>query len=247
MTGPRHDTLPDPREGERLRRMSRPPPASSRIADPGMRVIWGIVAITCLPEIVLQLSDQGLLGQPLWRALAYQNGAFWPGLLGSWRPNYAAQPITMFLSYSWLHASLSHLLGNMLALLVLAHLLAPGTLGGGIRFGAVYLGSAFGAAVAFALLYPGSGSMVGASGAVFGMAGAAIVWHWRARRRTQPRQAALEACGYGVVLMLLNSASHFLQDSPVAWEAHLGGAVTGALLACLLPAPDQARSAKIRS
>lgn len=157
MTGPRHDTLPDPREGERLQRMSRPPPAPSHIADPGMRVIWGIVAITCLPEIVLQLSDQGLLGQPLWRALAYQNGAFWPGLLGGWRPNYAAQPITMFLSYSWLHASLSHLLGNMLALLVLAHLLAPGTLGGGIRFGAVYLGSAFGAAVAFALLYPGPG------------------------------------------------------------------------------------------
>lgn len=213
-----------------------PPP--QRGPRRGLIVVWGIVAVTCLPEIVLQLSDRGLLGQPLWRVLAYQNGAFWPGLLDSWRPNYPAQPATMFLSYSGLHVSLSHLLGNMLTLLVLAHLLAPVTLGGGLRFACVYLGSALGAAGAFALLYTGSGSMVGASGAIFGMAGAAIVWRWRQRRRAAPRKAMLEAGGYGLALLLLNAASHLLQEAPVAWEAHMGGAVTGALLALLVGAPD---------
>lgn len=216
---------------------SHPPPSPHR-SRWGLTIVWGIIVVSCLPEVVLQLSDRGVLGQPLWRVLAYQNGAFWPGLLDSWRPNYPAQPVTMFLSYSGLHVSLSHLLGNMLALLFLAHLVAPGTMGGGLRFASVYLGSALGAAVAFALLYTGSGSMVGASGAIFGMAGAAIVWHWRRQRLSEPRRANLEAGGYALGLVVLNAASHLLQDEPVAWEAHMGGAITGALLALLVTAPD---------
>ena len=206
----------------------------------GMIVVWGIIAVTCLPELVLQLSDQGLLGRPRWRAQAYQNGAFWPGLLSDWRPNFPAQPATMFLSYSGLHLGVSHLLGNMLALLFLGYALTPATLAGGLRFAGVYLGTALGAAAAFAVLYPGSGSMVGASGAVFGIAGAAIVWHWRARRRRAPRRAALEALGYGLGLVALNGVSTLLQGAPVAWEAHMGGAVTGALLATVVAAPYRA-------
>ena len=118
----------------------------------GMIVVWGIIAVTCLPELVLQLSDQGLLGRPRWRAQAYQNGAFWPGLLSDWRPNFPAQPATMFLSYSGLHLGVSHLLGNMLALLFLGYALTPATLAGGLRFAGVYLGTALGAAAAFASL-----------------------------------------------------------------------------------------------
>lgn len=226
--------------------MNSPPPPSPRSARWGLIVVWGIVVITCLPELVLQLSEQGILGQPIWRVLAYQNGAFWPGLLDSWRPNYPAQPVTMFLSYSGLHVSLSHLLGNMLALLFLAQILAPATLGGGLRFAGVYLGSTLGAAAGFALIYPGSGSMVGASGAIFGMAGAAIIWRWRQRRRAEPRMALLEAGGYGLGLTLLNAASHLFQDGPVAWEAHMGGAVTGALLALVVTAPGDGQGGKDR-
>lgn len=218
--------------------MNSHPPSLPRPVRWGLIIVWGIVVITCLPEIVLQLSERGILGQPIWRVLAYQNGAFWPGLLDSWRPNYPAQPVTMFLSYSGLHVSLPHLLGNMLALIFLAQILAPVTLAGGLRFAGVYLGSALGAAVAFALLYSGSGSMVGASGAIFGMAGAAIIWRWRQRRLAEPRRANLEAGGYALGLVVLNAASHLFQDGPVAWEAHMGGAITGALLALLVTAPD---------
>jgi membrane associated rhomboid family serine protease len=217
--------------------MTRASPPSHRSTRWGQIVVWGIVVITCLPEIVLQLSERGILGQPIWRVLAYQNGAFWPGLLDSWRPNYPAQPVTMFLSYSGLHVSLPHLLGNMLALVVLAQFLAPVTLMGGLRFAGVYLGSAFGAAAGFALIYTGSGSMVGASGAIFGMAGAAITWRWRQRRQAEPREALMEAGGYALALAVLNAASHVLQDGPVAWEAHMGGALTGALLALVVAAP----------
>lgn len=219
--------------------MSSRPPPSPRSTRWGLIVVWGIVVITCLPEIILQLSEQNILGQPIWRVLAYQNGAFWPGLLDSWRPNYPAQPVTMFLSYSGLHVSLPHLLGNMLALIFLAQILAPVTLAGGLRFAGVYLGSALGAAVAFALLYSGSGSMVGASGAIFGMAGAAIIWRWRQRRLAEPRRANLEAGGYALGLVVLNAASHLFQDGPVAWEAHMGGAITGGLLALVVASPGE--------
>jgi membrane associated rhomboid family serine protease len=192
------------------------------------------LALLALPELVLQLADRGLLGSPLWRSLAYQNGAFWPGLLDTWQPNFAAQPVTMFLSYALLHVGFAHLLGNLLALALLWQL-APAAGGPGPgRVALVAAGAALGAALCFAALYRGSGSMVGASGVVFGLAGAAIVWRWQARPAGSGWRAHGEAAGLGVGLLALDALSGLSQAGPVASEAHLGGALSGAALALLL-------------
>jgi len=79
---------------------------------------------------------------------------------------------------------------------------------------------------------------VGASGAVFGVAAASIVWRWQRESRAEPRRATLEALGLGLGLVALNAASGGLQSAPVAWEAHLAGAGTGAVLAGLLRRRD---------
>jgi len=63
-------------------------------------VLWAIALICCAIEAVLQAADLGVIGSTRWRQLAWQYGAFWAGLLHDWQPNYAAQPIAMFLSYS---------------------------------------------------------------------------------------------------------------------------------------------------
>ncbi|MGM0661858.1 MAG: rhomboid family intramembrane serine protease, partial [Pseudomonadota bacterium] len=79
-------------------------------------VLLGIVGVCILVEAILQGADFGLWGSSRWRGLAYQNGGFWRGLLGSWRPNYAGQPALMFASYGFLHGGFFHLAVNMITL-----------------------------------------------------------------------------------------------------------------------------------
>ena len=86
-------------------------------------VLAVFMVLPILTELALTLADLGVIGTPRLRARAYQYGAFWAGLLDNWRPNYAAQPQTMFVTYSFLHANLWHLTGNMIAFVVLLQLL----------------------------------------------------------------------------------------------------------------------------
>ena len=132
-------------------------------------VIWLALALA-LPELILQAADHGLIGSARWRPLAYQNGAFWAGLLHDWHPNYTAQPWVMFLSYSALHGGFSHLAGNLAALLVLGAIVVDRV--GSRGFLVLWGLSALGGSVAFGVLSTSQQPMVGASGALFGLAGA---------------------------------------------------------------------------
>jgi rhomboid protease GluP len=215
------------------------PDAPPRAQDSGrLWPLWVLVGLTCLPEIVLTLADQGLLGSVRWRSLAYQNGAFWAGLLQGWRPNYAAQPVTMFLSYAVLHAGPAHLAGNMLGLVWLGRILLPGL--GLWRFLLLYLGAAVGGAGLFGLMSTSPAPMVGASGALFGLAGAWIVQEGRLDLRplTEGGRGARTAwlwVGQMLgLLMAVNLASWLLQDGQLAWQTHLGGAIAGVGLALLM-------------
>ena len=115
-------------------------------------VLWTLLILCLLPELLLLGADLGLWGSARWRPLAYQNGAFWAGLLHGWRPNYAAQPLVMFASYGWLHAGPVHLAGNLAALVwlgppVLARIGARGfvilwalsLLGGGLALSLIHI------------------------------------------------------------------------------------------------------------
>ena len=143
--------------------------------DPGrlylpIPLLLVFLALPVAIELVLLASDAGWISTPRLRQTLYQYGAFWAGLLDNWRPNYAAQPWLMFLTYSFLHSGFWHLAGNMLMLVILLQLNSDWLRGW--TFVAVYVLSAFGGAIGFALLGSVLNPMVGASGALFGLVGA---------------------------------------------------------------------------
>ena len=220
------------------RQATRHAPAKPALGRSGLAPLWWLLALICLPEIVLMLADRGLFGSLLWRSLAYQNGAFWPGLLADWSPNYPAQPATMFVSYGLLHVGAAHMIGNAAVLIWLANGLCPQV--GGWRLFALFFGSAFGAAAVYGWLSFGLQPMVGASGAIFGLAGAWLVKELRPdfAAMRQGGRASLPGwiwLGQMLALMIaINVLYWFLQDGKLAWEAHLGGGLTGAVLALIV-------------
>lgn len=193
------------------------PPARIRALRTIPPVVWCLAAACALPELLLQGADWGLWGSARWRPLAYAQGAFWAGLLHGWWPNYAAQPALMFLTYAWLHAGAAHLAGNLGALLWLGPDLAR-RLGTG-RFLALWAAGSLGGAAAFGLLATSPAPMVGASGALFGLAAAAAVQAARGWRHGLLLLAGLAA---------LNLAAWVLAGGHLAWQTHLGGMAAGA-------------------
>lgn len=186
-------------------------------------VLLCIVAICVLVELVLQGADHGLWGASRWRGLAYQNGGFWRGLLGTWRPNYPGQPALMFVSYGFLHGGALHLLVNMITLASLGRVVIERV--GQWRFAAIYAASLLGGAAGFALLSSAVQPMVGASGALFGLAGLIIGWEYTARRRMRaPTGPVLRVTG---LLVGLNLVMYWAMAGGLAWEAHLGGFLAG--------------------
>ena len=196
-----------------------------------------LLALSCCAiEIVLQLADYGLIKPDRLRLLAYEYGGFWPGLLKNWVPNYKWQPYTMFLTYGFFHSGLLHLVVNMLTLWSLgqAVLYRVGTIG----FVLIYLASLLGGATGFAFLAPELRPMVGASGALFGLAGALLAWMYVDRYTY--KQGLLPVAQTVLLLVLLNIVLWWAMDGQLAWETHLGGFITGWLAATLVdprPAP----------
>ncbi len=125
-----------------------------------------------------------------------------------------------FLTSAFLHGPLVHILFNMLALWMLGPYAEA--LLGRARFLALYLLSALGGSVAYLLLTPltSNDGLVGASGAVFGLFGAIIVLNRSRGLATQ-----------GIWFNLAINAALPLIYPQIAWQAHLGGFLTGLLLA----------------
>jgi len=91
---------------------------------------------------------------------------------------------------------------------------------GRLRFLGVYLLSAVGGGVLYYYLAPPNAPAVGASGAIFGLFGAWFVVSRRLRLDTRPI----------VVLIAINLALSFFWHNTIAWQDHIGGLLTGALL-----------------
>ena len=204
-----------------------PPPPRSPVAPrtggwhaPVLLVLLGLC---CGVELVLIAADQGWIGSRLWRSLAYQNGAFWAGLLYNWRPNYDAQPWLMFLTYAFLHSGIWHLAGNMMTLMFLGDIAVRRAGRGGMLL--IYVVSALGGAAIFGALTNSPQPMVGASGALFGLAGAWLYWDWAGLWAGWRAQWPTLRNILG--LILLNVILWITADGPLAWETHLGGFVFG--------------------
>ena len=143
----------------------------------------------------------------------------------SFVPVLAAGEPWRFLTTAFLHAGYMHLGFNMWALWVLGGSLEPVL--GRWRFTAVYLLSALGGSTAiYWLSRPDTDAWitmtVGASGAVFGLFSTIFVVQRRFGRDTS-----------GIVALLaINAVISFL-GANISWQGHLGGLVTGALVASL--------------
>lgn len=182
------------------------------------RLLWAFIFLCVVIELTLLLL-------PGLRMPIYGLGAFWADLLKGGRPVYAAQPATMFVTYSVLHGGFEHLMGNMVMLYILGRQLRA-VMGQGamvLCFGAGVLGGAAG----FALLNTSHLPMVGASGAVFGLAGALLAGEWWAFRRVG--RVAWHVMRMMLLLLVLNVLLFVWFDGQLAWEAHLGGAIAGGL------------------
>lgn len=146
------------------------------------------------------------------------------GLFG---PSVAAGEWYRLFTSAFLHDGLIHLGGNMLVLFLLGRVLEPGI--GTPRFVAVYLVSLFAGSLGALLLTPDALSF-GASGAVFGVLGAAFVI---ARGRRVHELASTIG-----VLILLNLAISFGVPG-ISIGAHLGGLAAGIICAFVILAGER--------
>ena len=148
----------------------------------------------------------------------------------------AAQEPWRFLTAAFLHSPgwFFHILLNMYALYLLGPYLED--LFGRGRFLALYLVSALGGSVGYLLLADPRVLTVGASGAVFGLFGALVVVQRRLGRDL----------GQILVIVAINTVFGFVVPG-IAWQAHLGGLVTGAAVAAVLAYSPRERRAVVQT
>jgi rhomboid protease GluP len=127
-------------------------------------------------------------------------------------------------SATWLHGGPEHLVSNAIALYVLGMICEHAF--GGTQYLVLYVLSGLGGSVMSVLV--NEGPSVGASGAIFGLQGAAIVLFRRHRDRIlmRDRRIGVVLLGWAVYSIVTGWTSPFIDNG-----AHIGGVLTGALIA----------------
>jgi membrane associated rhomboid family serine protease len=123
----------------------------------------------------------------------------------------------------FLHGGFTHVLFNMWALFVFGPSLEHRF--GTVSFGALYLACGLGGSA----LYQAVGRdvfAVGASGAIFGLMGALLATAYKQRFTPAGRAVFSQV----LLLLAINLAIPFIVPN-VAWEAHVGGLITGVVVA----------------
>jgi len=164
-----------------------------------------------------------------------------PTKLIGWGANFG--PLTLggqwwrLLSSAFLHANILHIALNMWAFLnlgILAELLF-----GRRNFVVLYLFCALGGSIA-SVWWHAAVVGVGASGAIFGIAGALLPA--LAFQRNQRLRAAMRSNLTSIALFVFYNLAFGAAASHIDNAAHLGGLVTGALLGALLPSGPMLQS-----
>ena len=172
---------------------------------------------------------------------------FWAPESAGWAYQSWLETATGLIGSAFLHADWGHVLMNAIMMLAVGAgvLKWTGTrMAGIIVFGIVCLASQMGGAAAHLIAHrPDGPGAVGASGIVSGLvAGALLVM--LANRTAQQRlrlmrvQVGVILVGFVVANVIFAYGFLFLNDSGIAWEAHVGGFVAGGLTLWLLaPVP----------
>jgi membrane associated rhomboid family serine protease len=138
-------------------------------------------------------------------------------------PAVADGDLYRLVTSAFMHYGVTHLLFNMYALFVVGPALEMAL--GRLRFTGLYALSALGGSVLVYLLSPLNAATAGASGAVFGLFGATFVVGRRLNLDTR----------WVVGLIVLNLAFTFvipaLGGQNISWQGHIGGLVSGSVVA----------------
>ncbi len=164
-------------------------------------------------------------------------------------------PIAGPVTYSLLHGSLAHLAVNMIWLAAFGSPLAHRI--GAMRFVLFWVVTSVAAAGLHYAIYPTSPApLVGASGAISGMMGAASRFGFRIDRSSGvpafggpvlPVSTVLRMRGtmaFLAIWMVVNVITGLFgvepgQESQIAWEAHIGGVVVGFFFVSLFDRPQR--------
>lgn len=136
-------------------------------------------------------------------------------------PGVAEGGIWRLLTAAFVHNGFLHIAFNMYALYVFGPVLEAAL--GRLRFVALYLMSAVASSAFVYAVVDRSVPTAGASGAIFGLLGAAVVVF--VKRRLDPSTL--------IMLVVINFGLSFVIPR-VSWQGHLGGLVAGAILAATL-------------
>jgi membrane associated rhomboid family serine protease len=155
------------------------------------------------------------------------------GQLALWPPAVADGQLYRLVTSAFLHYGATHLLLNMWALYVVGPPLEMWL--GRLRFGALYALSGLGGSVLVYLLSPLGTATAGASGAIFGLFGATFV---------VGKQLALDV-RWVVAVIVINLVFTLVvpafSSQRISWQAHVGGLVTGGLVAAAYVYPPRER------
>jgi membrane associated rhomboid family serine protease len=217
-------------------------------------VVASVIAVLVAVHLALWL-----LG-PEWQSWALYAFSFIPERLGGGRviQRPPGSEVWSFVTYALLHADKFHLLSNCLWLLVFSTPVARRV--GAIKYLLLLLLTAAGGALATLALHWGEFVItVGASASVSGVLAAAIPImfapgfgpHLKTKQGyaalpvltmrevvTNPRAIVFTIVFLGLTLFSgaaqMMTGTAFLEERPIAWEAHLGGFVAGLLIFYLL-------------
>ena len=201
-------------------------------------VTW-MMLIACVAVFFWQLSFTEPQTEAVIRRLGFTPREFFArgfgegAELGAW--------LTLFTSM-FLHGGLIHLGGNMLYLWIFGNNVEDAL--GHARFLIFYFACGAGAALSQAIAEPDTTiPMVGASGAISGVLGAYVMIYPRARITViipmgvllyPTKVSSVFVVGFWFILQLISAGLAEPVAPGVAWLAHVGGFVAGALLTPLL-------------
>ena len=190
------------------------------------RVTFALIAINVI--VFLFEGSFTLGGQPTGRV--YEEGALFGSILGVPTLGVAHGQWWRLLTNGFLHENLLHIGFNMWVLYYLGVMLEPAL--GHIKFAAIYVVSLLAGSFGALLVTPHSPT-VGASGAVFGLMGAAAV-------EMRARQIPIMQSSVGL-LIVLNLVISVTQPG-ISLGGHIGGLIGGALAALAIRLGDRYHS-----
>ena len=159
--------------------------------------------------------------------------------LALWPPAVADGQFYRLVTAAFLHYGATHLLLNMWALYVVGPPLEMWL--GRLRFGALYALSGLGGSVLVYLLSPLDTATAGASGAIFGLFGATFVV---GKRLAFDIRWVVGIIAINLVFTFLVPA---ISSQRISWQAHVGGLVTGGLVAAAYVYPPRQRRNMIQA